>query len=732
MILGVLVMLFLLSSCSSQNNFVDHIHSGTKGLVIDFSKSTPLKIYENSSFFARLRIRNLGAFNVPESNPGRISLVVDKAYLTYDPSQWDYADKSVYLEGKSRLYPRGNEIFFDLPEFKVKPIPGNIQNPRTNIFVGICYPYQTFFADRVCIDFDPYHTNERGSVCEAKPKTYSNGQGGPISITKITPISVAHSGSVKPRFLVELKNNGNGIPAFSDTFSCDDSSSGSWNIVKVEGKISNTTLNCQPNPVKLIDNRAEIQCIAEKNFVRTSDNYFSQIQLNISYFYMDGVSKSFKIIRTKEYEPYIYSPSESCLDKKEGDSCGNNMVCNPNSVCVDKCKYCAEDHNSPFDCKNVTYGWSCSCSDDMLSILDKQDYVKDFCQYKTCCNLNKQPRVYFKYKEKDPEDLRFNSAYKLITDSFGVVLNKDYRVRLYFTNPNMYCKLIVNYSNTTISSDLEPCSRDVHVDFYTANNTRLVLTGFVYSSKESSSPIAKVDRLLEFKKTHKKAEPKLPQSTIDFVNKIKQLDLNKFHTMWCAEFIQKVMRSVNNNHLYQSCQQGDAWTIVAKYLTQCKDNVIYSGPPLSYSEAKKLIQPGDLIFYSNKRTWCIYSGYNAYIQPNYPNFDINAVESACSGRNGSDALRKNDPTKGFCKKDTFNPNPPKFDATCTFDEAGVHVENFPIVTHIMLVYKTDPEVLVMHQPSKTVKKKEKLSALLNRMNTGIRVIVRPDYSGTFD
>ncbi len=211
----------------------------------------------------------------------------------------------------------------------------------------------------------------------------------------------------------------------------------------------------------------------------------------------------------------------------------------------------------------------------------------------------------------------------------------------------------------------------------------------------------------------------LQSNNKDFLSNLKTYNINNIHAHGCAGFIVSLIKVLNNGKTFDNCQRGDAWDIAACYLKNKPNRVIYSGSGLNYNDLKDIVKPGDMLFLSNPSSWCKYTGYNAYIQPDYPDFDIDSVSSSCSNKKGSHALRTN-PYRGYCIKDTIDEN----HEFCDFNENDISVQNFPIITHIMLVYDLNP-VKIVHKWGSN--KREDLKNFLSRHGIKVKLIVRPEY-----
>ncbi|MBR9693030.1 hypothetical protein GOV07_03825, partial [Candidatus Woesearchaeota archaeon] len=82
--------------------------------------------------------------------------------------------------------------------------PQGADQIQQHIMLTNCYMYTTFAAPTVCIDPQPYSTNRK--VCTPRIATWSNGQGAPLAITRVTQENTPRTAV----FHVEVRNAGHG------------------------------------------------------------------------------------------------------------------------------------------------------------------------------------------------------------------------------------------------------------------------------------------------------------------------------------------------------------------------------------------------------------------------------------------------------------------------------------------------------------------------------------------
>jgi len=384
----ILVLVFMLSSCIGGQTQRRSLYKGTTGLVVEFSDSTPDTTYEDSSFPLVMRITNDGTHTITKENPAIISVITDKLYFSLESENYE---KEVYLEGRSELFPDGEILIPELPFVKSNILYGAIQNPKSDIYFSMCYPYETTFSENICMDFDIHEMDQREKVCKSKELVFTGGQGAPIAITKITPVMKVYNNlELRPIFMIEIQNRAKGLPWYNNEKKCSVSETpdkSSWNKIKISGTLSSLDLNCGSEPVRLIDNKGIFKCEVDGVFPKGT-NYLSSINFKLEYNYIESVSKTIEITRTNEQD--FFASTDMCEGKQDGEKCSKSSekYCYDNE-CMDKCNYCAityPNSDPNVDCGSISTGYKCACSDDDLpKFVNQAFYQKGACSHLTCC-----------------------------------------------------------------------------------------------------------------------------------------------------------------------------------------------------------------------------------------------------------------------------------------------------------------------------------------------------------
>ncbi len=351
----LLLLFVVLSGCTEQRGktpmTIDY-HKGTEGVRFNFVGHVPLSLYENEIFHLVLRMENKGAFDIDAREYTLYGLVT----YSFDPLYFEDVTREeenfqgvldmeslqsqllsiiglygetilngFQLAGRSIDFPDGQTEIYTY-EFKAKPVLGQREEVDSNIFFQFCYPYQTTFSTKICMDFDKEDRDARSTVCQGREEySFGGGQGGPIAVTKVKPHirvtpqynteNIVEGYTIEPEFVIEIENKGDGTPRKFNFVSdhgmisrlCHDSltEADDWNAVWIDGaKIADVDLDCSPSleqpPVyRLRDNKARFTCKIPEGVENTlqyvSSNYYTQLHLDLWYLYSEGLTKKVTI-----------------------------------------------------------------------------------------------------------------------------------------------------------------------------------------------------------------------------------------------------------------------------------------------------------------------------------------------------------------------------------------------------------------------------------------------------
>lgn len=371
----LILTLLIFTSCdfSGRSSTVGNYHTGLKGLTLEFVEGAPpTKLYVEEGFEVHAMLKNEGAYNLNGSQKAKINLV-------YDPVPF-YSVKlnqeEIYqsLDGKSLYYPEGDYLEFSLATLITANMFGNFERRTTDFYVNICYPYQTTFAEQVCIDTNFDGQNLRTQVCSAETMSFSEGQGAPIAVTQITPRMIPFNNYIQPQYTIEVQNLGGGL-VFQPFMRmegknevCD--AKAKLNVINLDVELQGEKLVCTPQNITLRGGKGEVTCrFASNSITMTSSNFYSTLKIDLMYNYENSYSKKIEIQRKEDLNfANLAAQANLCQawEVKSGDTC------------ISLCEYCA---NNPSD----------SLCDAPEVAKDKTKVRSDFkCiySYKDCTNAN--------------------------------------------------------------------------------------------------------------------------------------------------------------------------------------------------------------------------------------------------------------------------------------------------------------------------------------------------------
>lgn len=394
-LIAILVATISLTGCTI-NPSVDKYKVGTNGLVIEFSKSNPVSIYEREEFGTALFIKNIGSYDVSDYNPAKLKILYDNYRISSKQSSGDVEISDIALYGKSQYYPIGEEGPVEF-YFESNSLTELRESAKTTISYNLCYPYATEFTTMTCIDTKSASKADTTVACTSEVYNGGGGQGAPIVITKIEPEIMLQENYIRPQYKIYIENLGGGyvsnkktceaadINLFSDTYN---EFSGR---VTVYAELSGEKLDCGPDKtgtLRLVDSSSYITCYLSKTansnkYSRTKKNYLSPLTIKIEYTYVVLEKQEIEIKRNDLIQQDV--TQGLCL----------SYQVEYNNKCIDKCKYCAENpsdimcqQGKPYPGFVFREGFSCACSLAQCNIKEsKGSCIKGYCsgsQY--CCS----------------------------------------------------------------------------------------------------------------------------------------------------------------------------------------------------------------------------------------------------------------------------------------------------------------------------------------------------------
>lgn len=356
LIITLLLLILLIAGCTTGGRYnknpakfmnsrggVDY-HTGTDGLVFSFlDQSPPFSVFEGAEFDVQAIIHNNGAFDVAGQYAATINLIYDNNLIermTDEAPDVYVQDGMIQVYGKSYFYPQGEQNYFPLERFRVKPFDSLHETKSVKFTAILTYPYQTHFSDEVCIDTDPEGVSGRQEACNVADRKYS-GQGAPIAITAVENQMVPRGYYVQPQFTIHIENRGKGLVWNYDENHLRQASNVNPltnifprmvdlqaplepNLIEAQAHLGVNELRC--SPVYMKEGKAKIQCILPENSIAANAaNYITTLSVNLSYFYQETFTKEVEVKRSTVYEleeipKYDYcAPWEQLVPTVTGD-----------------------------------------------------------------------------------------------------------------------------------------------------------------------------------------------------------------------------------------------------------------------------------------------------------------------------------------------------------------------------------------------------------------------------
>ncbi|MFT4311705.1 MAG: hypothetical protein ACMXYF_00565 [Candidatus Woesearchaeota archaeon] len=302
-ILVLVVVLFLVSACQGGPRGSvtdDDFRTGTQAVALNFERNAPPnQIISGDTFSAALTLENRGAADVRR---GIIILSTDESILSLSGQN----RQSFSLEGKSRTYPRGES---DLIVFggRAQPLTSQSQRQDTQLIATVCYDYQTYVFEDVCIDMDPYNQNPHlDRICQTRTIS-PGGRGGPVGVRTIDVRYEQQDQRFVPIIQFEIAKLGSGFiyeHGRSDSYCGSRSFGGEANLVQFDATLSDIPLDCQGLTrgvhgyfqVELRDGSARVSCFSN-SYDRQFGSYVAPLSIDLRYGHTHSVSRQVSIVR---------------------------------------------------------------------------------------------------------------------------------------------------------------------------------------------------------------------------------------------------------------------------------------------------------------------------------------------------------------------------------------------------------------------------------------------------
>ena len=270
------------------------IRKGTQGLTMSFTKNAPPeRVFEDTAFPMALEVNNKGAENVVD---WELVFGFETAYV-------GGGDGSLNLEidGKSIFNPKGDEDLITI-NAKAKTIGAQSETQSSTILATACYPYKTILGTSVCIDTDIYGTKRGEKACSVTDLTFGEGQGAPVAVTKVeTRMLPQADDTVKPLFLIHIKNRGNGevvkLSKVENVCTGEQLDYTDFNTILISASLSGKFLDCRTKE-EGSQEQTEIRLREKEDLVRCTGDvveleyaYVSPLKVELRYGYTFTISK---------------------------------------------------------------------------------------------------------------------------------------------------------------------------------------------------------------------------------------------------------------------------------------------------------------------------------------------------------------------------------------------------------------------------------------------------------
>lgn len=329
-VIMIVIFAFFLAGCGGGPGEVQ-VYQGTEAIHVETARNAPPdEVFEGSTFMLSAQIQNRGAYSLEDtgalddSKTGYLTVTYNNLYLNMVEFGVDEDDMRQFnLQGRSISYPQGERDIINLGRFEVSELSGGLGQPKTDIRIDACYPYETQLLQTVCIDTSSLE-GETNPICQNRGSYQFSGQGAPIVVRNVDvsmiPEGIQRSprprantpfGSdqdfneqyqIKPRFEIEFENRGDGRVMLREhprsiKDQCRTYRGDKVNRINIEAYLGVNKLVCQNDgEVRFSGGKGEIIC--ELDGVSTiTRNEERQLYINASYIYTSEITKTLDIVR---------------------------------------------------------------------------------------------------------------------------------------------------------------------------------------------------------------------------------------------------------------------------------------------------------------------------------------------------------------------------------------------------------------------------------------------------
>lgn len=278
----LIISSFVLSGCSGNDFNPFNPYVGSNGLVVSFMRDAPPDIvYSGLPYKIALHITNDGALDVTNA-------VLVVGVDDFDGSKIVGSSSSTFnIKGKkSTHFFRGETVYkmFDVRSPSIDSVSTDVLPHYI-----LCYPYSTKAQIGVCVNTNPYSSQDRG--CHFVPSFEVQPQGAPVDVVKVQETPIPSSGNdVKMRFTITISNLGKGIVTsqskYKDLCTLGKINYEDLGFVDISAKLGSKLLDCSPSRVRIssTNNRiAVFSCTSDDMPMGTSYNSLLEVKLKYGY-----------------------------------------------------------------------------------------------------------------------------------------------------------------------------------------------------------------------------------------------------------------------------------------------------------------------------------------------------------------------------------------------------------------------------------------------------------------
>ena len=277
------------------------LYKGTEGASLTFlDENFPSEVYEGEDISLVIKVTNKGPYLV--ENP-KLLVNVEKGYMEFSGGNNVFTTKEgLALDGKT-IYNNFDDFSVIEVSMKTKEIDAYSEYHDALITTNFCYDYRGIAIAEACIDTDPHGVTANKKACTAQDTiSLSEGQGGPVVITRVEPRMLVQNNQIIPQFKIFITNQGTGdIIKYGSTeqaCSSDYLQEGTYNSVtlkEIRLGNSNTGFECLPREIQLMQNEDSITCTYTGSISKSTPAYMTPLKIEIEYGYIDSISKEIKI-----------------------------------------------------------------------------------------------------------------------------------------------------------------------------------------------------------------------------------------------------------------------------------------------------------------------------------------------------------------------------------------------------------------------------------------------------